>query len=356
MALSIFFARKITASLISMAKRESTPSPHALAAILAASAIPFTPATAQEIQLADLPVAASPAPTIELPVTTPPPVAGSSVAPSLQIEPAAATPASPSAEAKPAQRQSRAEPARQTNARTSATLSSAANRPMEAAQPVTPVSAKPLAAQISSQPPPEPQIAPAEPVAVSTKSDTSSDMGWLLAALGLGGVALGGAATVAALNRRRRRQYLAVGEATPDDRRVSDTIEPVGAAAGTPSSTEAFVKRADLPAVALAAGPASDRGWREPFRIPSGPLPMGAERAALIERMASARPDDDNPFVSLKRRRKRARMLLASHELRQRQAATEPFDFRSYHSFTQTEGSRTLSHGSRTTTEQETVN
>gem|GEM_PF-1560770 len=182
-------------------------------------------------------------------------------------------------------------------------------------------------------------------------------MGWLLAALGLGGVALGGAATVAALNRRRRRQYLAVGEATPDDRRVSDTIEPVGAAAGTPSSTEAFVKRADLPAVALAAGPASDRGWREPFRIPSGPLPMGAERgAALIDRMASARPDDDNPFVSLKRRRKRARMLLASHELRQRQAATEPFDFRSYHSFTQTEGSRTLSHGSRTTTEQETVN
>jgi hypothetical protein len=227
---------------------------------------------------------------------------------------------------------------------------------MEAAQPVTPARAEPFAAQISSQPAPEPQIAQEEPVAASTQSDTYSDMGWLLAALGLGGVALSGAATVAALNRRRRRQYLAVGEATPDDRWVSDTIGPVGAAAGTPSSTEAFAQRAELPASALAAGPAGERGWREPFRIPSGPLPMGAERAALIDRMAAARPDDDNPFVSLKHRRKRARMLLAAHELRQRQAATEPFDFRSYHSFTQTEGNRTLSYGSRTTTDQETIN
>jgi hypothetical protein len=181
-------------------------------------------------------------------------------------------------------------------------------------------------------------------------------MGWLLAALGLGGVALGGAATVAALNRRRRRQYLAVGEATPDDRWESDAVDPVGTAAGTPAAAETFTHRVDLPASTLAAAPASDRGWREPFRIPSGPLPTGAERAALIDRMAAARPDHDNPFVSLKRRRKRARMLLAAHELRQRQAATEPFDFRSYHSFTQTEGGRTLAYGSQTTTDQETIN
>ncbi|MCW1402059.1 hypothetical protein OKA06_06870 [Novosphingobium sp. MW5] len=87
--------------------------------------------------------------------------------------------------------------------------------------------------------------------------------------------------------------------------------------------------------------------------MPSGPIPTGGERQALIERMVAAAPDASNPFRSRKTRRKRARILLAAAEHRQRTAATEPFDFRKYESFSQQEAGR---NGTATVRERETVN
>ena len=46
--------------------------------------------------------------------------------------------------------------------------------------------------------------------------------------------------------------------------------------------------------------------------------------------MATAAPDADNPFTSVKRRRQRVRWLMKQHEYALRRGDDLPFDFRSY--------------------------
>lgn len=64
--------------------------------------------------------------------------------------------------------------------------------------------------------------------------------------------------------------------------------------------------------------------------MPAGPVPSGAERQALLERMVAAPPDAANPFRTVKARMRRARMILAARKQALRDQATEAFDWRTY--------------------------
>ena len=65
--------------------------------------------------------------------------------------------------------------------------------------------------------------------------------------------------------------------------------------------------------------------------MPEGPVPQTrAARDALLERMVSAPPDEANPFTSRRARMRRARIILQSREIDQKQEATRPFDWRTY--------------------------
>ncbi len=61
------------------------------------------------------------------------------------------------------------------------------------------------------------------------------------------------------------------------------------------------------------------------------PVPQSREaRDALLEEMVGAQPDADNPFTSRKARMRRARIILQSREVDQRENAAQPFDWRTY--------------------------
>jgi hypothetical protein len=63
--------------------------------------------------------------------------------------------------------------------------------------------------------------------------------------------------------------------------------------------------------------------------LASSPLPATAdERRELLDAMASAEPDEDNPFTSRKARMRRARIQLQHREHLESQG--QPFDFRTY--------------------------
>ncbi|MFM6933024.1 MAG: hypothetical protein ACKOUT_12365 [Novosphingobium sp.] len=348
-----------------MTKLAPTASPLALAAILAASAIPSTvmaqeaaaPAPAPVIVLPPLDEApAAPAPVIVLPdVSTPPPVAQ---------PPAAATPApEPAARAEPRAATTAAKRSSNRAAEPSsppAVAGPAASEPLATVPPVTVPDAAtdPIAPPVSAEPVPV-AAAPAGP---------AEDNGWLIP-LALGGIAVGGGIAYAATAGKRRRKIQPADTTVYRETR-NEARAPVRAPLAT-SSLAATVAGADArrevnsevvpvgtPTYA-ADGPAGTtpiaaRTFNEPARIPAGPVPTGAERQALIERMVAAAPDASNPFHSRKTRRKRARIMLASAEHRQRTAATEPFDFRSYAPFSQQESIRTT--GGATQRQTETVN
>ncbi|WP_310531115.1 hypothetical protein [Novosphingobium sp.] len=349
-----------------MTKLAPTTSPLALAAILAASAIPFTAASAQEagapapapvIVLPPVdaaPAAPAPAPVIVLPdVTTPP--AAAQAAP----EPAA----SPSARAEPraANKKTTRSSSRTTETSSpSAVAGPAASEPPTIVPPVTVPDAAtdPIAQPVAADPAPVAE-APAAP---------AEDNGWLIP-LALGGMAVGGGIAYAATAGKRRRKTQPADAAVYRDTR-NEGRAPIRAPLATSSLAATFAgadaRREANPEVVPAgtptyaadgpagATPAAARRFNEPARIPAGPVPTGAERQALIERMVSAAPDASNPFHSRKTRRKRARIMLASAEHRQRTAATEPFDFRSYAPFSEQETVRT--GGQQAARIKETVN
>jgi hypothetical protein len=150
---------------------------------------------------------------------------------------------------------------------------------------------------------------------------------WELALGGLAAlVVVGGAAF--ALTRNRR--YTAADEVI-EPSIIADEIsapavaslpsEPAPAAVPAPAPAAAYVEpMTEVPA----ALPATS------FAMPEGPVPQGAAREALVERMVDAEPDEANPFHTRKARRRRARILLQTRELDQRRDATAPFDWRTY--------------------------
>lgn len=321
-----------------MTKHAPATSPLALAAILAASAIPFTAASAQEA------AAQAPAPVIVLPPVEAAPPAPAAV-PEVPTPPAAAQPA-PQPAPEPA-----ASPSARTALRATAT---SATRPSTRA---TERSASPVAGPAASEtttivPPVTVPDAATDPIAPPVAVDPApvaaapaapaEDNGWLIP-LALGGIAAGGGIAYAATAGKRRRNIQPVDGSVYRETRNEARV-PVREPLATSS----------LAATVAGATPAAARRFSEPARIPAGPVPTGAERQELIERMVTAAPDAANPFTSQKSRRKRARILLAAAEHRQPQAATEPFDFRNFARFSQQEAGR--SGGQQTTRIKETVN
>ena len=258
------------------------------AAIAAVLALGSTPLRAQETSPAVAPVAVQP--TIVLPDVTAAPVAPVVVAP--VPEPVVAAPVARRAAPRNAAPVARSAPVR------------AAVAPVASAEPapVAPV-------DVALKPVIEPvdvaaDVAAVGETAVATPADdTSSDilpLAGLLAALGLGGIAL-------FAGRRRRRQ--------PDE--VAPVIvarEPAPVLPPIPAPN--FV----APALTLQqfAQPATQQtvrpAWQEPRRAGTPAFAQSSQlnRQALLERMVAAEPDANNPFTSAKGRRRRARLMLQS--------------------------------------------
>jgi hypothetical protein len=135
----------------------------------------------------------------------------------------------------------------------------------------------------------------------------------LLAAVGLGVIALGG---IGLVNLRRRRRERALYDEVYEPEYAAE--EPVT------SIPEELAARSAQPAPAMANG--------ESFVMPEGPVPTGEARQQLIDAMVAAPPDEANPFTSLRARRKRARIILQARERELRDQATQPFDWRTYKS------------------------
>lgn len=161
---------------------------------------------------------------------------------------------------------------------------------------------------------------PLEETALAAPADDATGdilpLAWLLAALGLGGIALFAA-------RRRRRQPDEVAPTTVA--REPAPVLPSRAAAPTRMPAPNFVapalslERFAQPAVQPSAEQTFRPAWHEPRRIAAAPaLAQSSQlnRQALLERMVAAEPDANNPFTSTKARRRRARLMLQSMDNR----------------------------------------
>lgn len=333
-----------------MTKRAPTASPLALAAILAASAFPATIASAQEAATPPVTVPdPAPAPVIVLPPDDAAPAAPAPapiVLPETTAQPAPEPAASPSARA--AQR-SAAPAATRTTSNRATESSPAVAAPASGTEATVPPALVTDAAPVSAV---DPGTA-AVPVAdAAPPAAPEQDTGWLIP-LALGGIALGGGIAYAATSGKRRRKIQPADPVAYREAR-NEVRAPVREPVATSALASTIPATAmPLPDARVEETPTARRTFQEPVRMPSGPIPTGTERQALIERMVAAAPDASNPFHSRKTRRKRARILLAAAEHRQRTAATEPFDFRKYESFSQQEASR---NGTATVRERESVN
>ena len=274
--------------------------PHRFAgtAIAAVLALGSTPLWAQDASQASgsvaAPVAVPAQPTIVLPDVTAAPVAPVVVAP--VPEPVVAVPVAARAAPRNAAPIARSAPVR------------AAVAPAASAEP-----APTAPVDVALEPVIEPvDVAAVDESAVAAPADeTSSDilpLAGLLAALGLGGIAL-------FAGRRRRRQ--------PDEvapvivaREPAPVLPPRPAAATGPIPAPSFV----APALTLqqfaqpAAQPTVRPAWQEPRRAGTPALAQSSQlnRQALLERMVAAEPDANNPFTSAKGRHRRARLMLQS--------------------------------------------
>jgi hypothetical protein len=186
----------------------------------------------------------------------------------------------------------------------------------------------------------------AAPVAPSRTTDVlDSD-----AALGAGALAalllalgIGGGAWMAARSRRKRRwlAYQSTHEpvAAAEPRRpLAATIAPSGdltPAVPLPAfaTVDAVVDATtdDTAVTARGADHAEAARTAAPAPTFDGAFPQTrAERDALLDQMASAVPNEANPFTSRKARMRRAKLILQAREYEDRDNAGQPFDWRTY--------------------------
>jgi hypothetical protein len=345
----------------------------ATTAICAVLALGSTPAWAQDTAaVPDAVVApASPSaapqpaaqqPTIQLPVQAPAPAAPSMDSSQITTAPAAetATPARAAAERRPAARTAAAP-------RSTAVQAAAVAAPLAAQPAVTPpVASNPPAASVPLAQPAVPAPAPETlPAARAASADWWMTPGAWVAALLL--VFGAGAATYFAGRSRRRRDEIdeATYETVPAGAYAepeTQTLQPASAmAANEPTGglepevpLPAFTTVGDFAAAPIQASmpepaetgevdareaigteelmpaTAHEASSAESFAMPAGPVPRGEARDALLKQMIDAAPDDQNPFRSRKARLRRARLILQSLEQKQKDEATQPFDWRTY--------------------------
>ena len=297
-------------------------------AIAAVLALGTTPAAAQEAapSLA-LPQAGASTTSAPPPVVTPPPVSSAPTiaqpgpaTPTLSLPvdvPAAANANNDRLEGRqaastaPVRRDATRSQNPQATPAVPAVATAASAAPAPASAPVAPSAA---AAPASSPEAPVAAAVPPVPTSDTSRFGLAAAAAGLLAALGLG---LAGFAAA----RSRRRKSAAMTDAAPDVTPIvtAPPVQPVRFPEGLRQTAE---RRA--PAVPV-VGQTAER-----FVIPAGPVPTGAARQDLVERMAAAAPDGENPFTSLKSRRKRARLILQAREAGLRADARKPFDWRTY--------------------------
>lgn len=297
------------------------------AALLAAAAIPFTPALAQTAPTdAAAPAAAVPVlpdPVAAAPVVSPTPAAPAPVmqsSPVVQPVPTATAPA-----VTPASEPTTAQPPAK---RASATAAKAPVKASAKASPPAPAPALPVASPAPAMAPveqaapassPAPIIAPQQPAAAAVPDRTRD-----LALGGLAGiVVLGGLATLAWRRRRGDSDAEAGMEApvcTPAaEPQVPAEPKPFVFADPAPAVLAPRVSYAAMPSAPLRAEPAGDGETAgELMRMQVPGTPEG--RRALIERIALAEPDEANPFRSPKARLRRARLIVQGMARRQEQA------------------------------------
>ena len=289
-------------------------SPLALTAIAAVLALAPTPVLAQEAAAPDPAPVTAPAPaaaTIDSPAPIIIPELRS--APVVQAVPetpavVVPTPAITSA-ARAAPRQT-ARPAR-----TTAVVPAAAAIAPTNVAPVT--AAETIAIAVPADVPVVTAAEPAAPLAALAQNDNTA-LG--LGLLGL--VALGGAGAYGLARRRRRVTEPA----------VAYREEHLAAPAPIVTPTVTMATSAWTPAVAAANERHPIAATSASSAIPAGPLPTGPALVNLFEGMATAAPDADNPYTSVKRRRQRVRWLMKQHEYALRDGAADRFDFRNYQS------------------------
>ncbi len=179
---------------------------------------------------------------------------------------------------------------------------------------------------------------PAQAVAADDGSvDPLTAAGGLLLALGLG------AGAYMAVRGRRRRHVDTQDEAyavVPAHVPVAVPVPPApvmgtpvyAAAAPQPDVARRIGEEELVPATHAAASQAPV-ARQEAVVLRDGPVPNTREgRDALLEQMIAAEPDAENPFTSRKGRLRRARIILQSREITQKDEAASTFDWRTYKS------------------------
>ncbi len=323
-----------------MRNRYSTPA-SALAAIAAVLALSSTPALSQDAApgSADAPIVnlppvsttaapvaptTAPSPGIVLPdvnspgaISTLPATTSTTTTPSVPAAPAALITATPAPRAVTSTVTPRAESA-PTPARTVNTRATTRPAPM-VADVSAPTERAPDTADIDSEEPLAAAPAAVSPVAddtvtpsaAPTPQQTTDATGFLaLALIGLVGLALAAFALVAFRRRPKKtgRAAPVIEKPLVEPRPTPAAVAPATVAAMTPLAAEA-------PVAPSLRGEPRDNGLAHQGAAVALPrtLPDSyEERDALIKRMAAAKPDRANPFVSYKARVRRARLILQS--------------------------------------------
>jgi hypothetical protein len=287
------------------------------AALLAAAAIPFTPALAQTAPT-DAAAPGAAVPVLPDPVAAPPEVTPAPAAPAPVMQSSPVVQPVPTATAPAVTPASEATTAQPPAKRASATAAKAPVKASAKASPPAPAPVPPVASPAPASSP-APIIAPQQPAAAAAPDRTRD-----LALGGLAGiVVLGGLATLAWRRRRGDSDAEAGFEApvyTPSAKpQVPAEPKPFVFADPAPAVLAPRVSYAAMPSAPLRAEPAGDGETAgELMRMQVPGTPEG--RRALIERIALAEPDEANPFRSPKARLRRARLIVQGMARRQEQA------------------------------------
>lgn len=271
-------------------------------AIAASGALFATTAMAQDAAPADAPIVlpptveatAPPATGAAAPIMLPDPVV-EQAAPVVEAPPAPSARATATTVAPP--RSDRAAEAPAAPRTAPAVLSTSA----ATATGVAPVAAIPAAQMVPAVAAQPADVAPLSESAVPVAQSDHIDEGLIAGLLGAAGLAAVGGIAFASARRRRNRSI---------ERRSQVIDRTVTAPVGREPARDPVVATSVATAAAAPRTTSVVHGNGDPVPLPAEIPASMEERVALIERLASAKPDKANPFTSRKARVKRARMIV----------------------------------------------